>query len=63
MVKAAVCSKTVVLLLLYSLLLPLWDSVTVLCFVVRSFVSIVFQLYLWGKESWLLCLVCRPGVL
>ena len=37
----AVCSKAVVLLLLIRcwLLLPLWDSVIVLCFVVRYFVS------------------------
>ena len=35
--KAAVCSKAVVLLLLTFclLLLPLWESVIVLCFVVR----------------------------
>ena len=37
------CSKTVVLLLLTFclLLLPLWESVIVLCFVVRYFVSIL----------------------
>ena len=41
------------------LLLPLWDSVTVLFFVVRYFMSIlVLQLSWWGRESWMLCLVC-----
>ena len=43
---AAVCSKAVVMLLLTFclLLLPLWDSAIVLCFVVRNFISIlVFQ--------------------
>ena len=40
---AAVRSKAVVLLLLTFciLLLPLWESVTVLCFVVRYFLSIL----------------------
>ena len=51
----------VLLLLTFCLLLfPLWESVIVLCFVVRCFMSIlVLQ---WGRESWLLCLVCLPGV-
>ena len=45
------------------LLLPLWESVTVLCFVVRYFMSIlVLQSSWWGRGSWLLCLVCLPGV-
>ena len=41
--KAAVRSKAVVLLLLTFclLLLPLWESVFVLCFVVRYFMSIL----------------------
>ena len=41
--KAAVRSKVVVLLLLTFclLLLPLWESVIVLCFVVRYFMSIL----------------------
>ena len=41
--KAAVRSKAVVLLLLTFclLLLPLWESVIVLCFVVRYFMSIL----------------------
>ena len=41
--KAAVRSKAVVLLLLTSclLLLLLWDSVIVLCFVVRYFMSLL----------------------
>ena len=44
------------------LLLPLWDSVIVLCFVVGYFVSIlVLQSSRWGRESWLLCFVCLPG--
>ena len=43
MAKAAVRSKAVVLLLLTFclLLLPLWESVTVLCFVMRYFMSIL----------------------
>ena len=58
MAFAAVQSKAVVR---YWLLLPLWDSVT--CFVVRYFVSIlVLQSSWWGRERWLLCLVCLPGV-
>ena len=46
------------------LLLPLWESVIVICFVVRYFMSIlVLQSSWWGRESWLLCLICLPGVL
>ena len=46
------------------LLLPLWKSVIVLCFVVLYFMSIlVLQSSLWGRESWLLYLICLPGVL
>ena len=62
---AAVRSKAVVLLLLTFclLLLPLCESVIVLCFVVRCFVSVlVLQSSWWGRESWLLCLICLPGV-
>ena len=58
-------STAVVLLLLtfYLLLLPLFESVTVLCFVVRYFMSIlVLQSSKLGRESWLLCLICLPGV-
>ena len=41
------------------LLLPLWDSVIV----VHWFMSIlVLQSFWWGRESWLFCLVCLPGV-
>ena len=41
----------------------LWESVIVLCFVVRYFMSIlVLQSSWWGRESWLLCLICLPGV-
>ena len=61
----AVPSKAVVLLLLTCclLLLPLWDSVIVLCFVVRYFVSIlVLQSSRLGRESWSLSFVCLPGV-
>ena len=65
--SAAVRSKAVVMLLLLTfclLLLPLWESVIVLCFVVRYFMSIlVLQSSWWGRESWLFCLVCLPGVL
>ena len=62
---AAVRSKAVVLLLLTFclVLLPLWESVIVLRFVVRYFMSIlVLQSSWWGRESWLLCLICLPGV-
>ena len=46
-----------------SLLIPLWESVIVLCFVVRYFMSIlVLQSSWWGGESWLLCFICLPGV-
>ena len=39
------------------------ESVIVLCFVVRYFMSIlVLQSSWWGRESWLLCLICLPGV-
>ena len=55
---AAVRSKAVVLLLLTFclLLLPLWESVVVLCFVVRCFVSI---LVLWSSwwGGWLVALL------
>ena len=41
-----------------------WESVIVLCFVVRCFVSVlVLQSSWYGRESWLLCLICLPGVL
>ena len=47
----------------FLLLLPLWESVIVLYFVVRYFMSIlVLQSSLWGRESWLLCLIGLPGV-
>ena len=40
-----------------------FNSVIVLCFVVCYFVSIlVLQSSRWGRESWLLCFVCLPGV-
>ena len=62
----AVRSKAVALLLLLFIwwwLHPLWDSLIVLCFVVRYFLSILLlQLYWWGRQSWLLSLVCLPGV-
>ena len=53
------------LLLLYHLvvLLPLWDSVIGICFVVRYFMSIlVLQKSCWGRVSWLLYFICLPGV-
>ena len=43
--QSAVCSKAVVLLLLLIpclLLLPLWESVIIVCFVVRYFMSNLF---------------------
>ena len=45
------------------LLLPLWDSVIVLCFVVRDFcVHSSFAIILMGKrEGWFLCFVCLSG--
>ena len=61
----AVRSRAVVLLLLTFclVLLLLWECVIVLCFVVRCFMSIlVLQSSWWGRESWLLCLICLPGV-
>ena len=64
MFHSAVRSKAVVLLLLtFSLLLlPLWESVIVLCFIVRYFMSIlVLQPSWWGRESWLLYFACLPG--
>ena len=62
---ATVRSKAVVLLLIRCwLLLLLWDSVIVLCLAVCYIVSIlVLRSSLWGRESWLLCFVCLPGVL
>ena len=45
------------------LLFQLWNSVIVLCFVVRYFMSIlVLQSSWWGRESWLHCFVCLPAV-
>ena len=45
------------------LLRPLWESVIVLCFVVCYYMSILkLQSSWWGRESWLLCLICLPGV-
>ena len=54
---AAVRSGVVVLLMFIRccVLLPLCDSVVVLCFVVRCFVSVlVLPSSRWGRESWLL---------
>ena len=40
-----------------------WESVIVLCFVVCYYISIlVLQSSWWGRDSWLLCLICLPGV-
>ena len=45
------------------LLLPMWESVIFLCFVVRYFMSILgLQSSCWGRESWLPCLVCLQGI-
>ena len=45
------------------LLLPLWESVIVLCFVIRYVMSIlVLKSPWWGRESWLLCLISLPAV-
>ena len=66
-VKDNKCQTKQLLMLLLTfclLLLPLRESVIVLCFVVRYFMSIlVLQSSWWGRESWLLCLICLPGVL
>ena len=53
MAYAAVRSKMVVLLLLNFclLLLPLWESVIVLCFVVSYFMSILVLIILMGKRE------------
>ena len=58
------CKAVGLLLLTFCLLLlPLWESVIVVLLVVRYFMSIlVLQSSWWGRESWLLCLICLPGV-
>ena len=62
-VLAAVLCKAVVMLLLIRcwLLIPLWDSVSVLCFVVRCFVPILVFNHLDGEER-AGCFVCLPCV-
>ena len=64
---AVVRSKSVVLLLVIHcwLLFSLWESVIVLCFVVRYFIfTLVLQSSWWGRESWLLCFYfCLPSAL
>ena len=58
-------AKAVVLMLLTCclLLLPLWDSVIVQCFVVHFFMSLLVLQSSWrGRESWLFCLVCLTSV-
>ena len=64
--KAAIRSKAVVLLLLTFclLLLPLWKSVIVLCFVVRYFIAIILMgkrelIALLNLSSWCLVMVKR----
>ena len=64
----AVPSKAAVLLLLIHclLLLQLWESVIVLCFVVRNLMSILVCNHLDGKEraycfAWFVLLVSRDG--
>ena len=59
-----VCKQTVKTLIEKSAeVLLLWESVIVLLFVVRYFMSIqVLQSSWWGRKSWLLCLICLPGV-
>ena len=53
----------VLLLLTFCLLLLLlWESVIVLCFVVCCNVHLSIAIILMGRESWLLCLICLPGV-
>ena len=60
-ILATVRSKAVVLLLL--IVTPIVGFVIVLCFALRNFVSvIVLQSSRWGRQSWLLCFVCLPGV-
>ena len=42
---------------------PIVGVCNVICFVVVYFMSIlVLQSSWWGRESWLLCLICLPGV-
>ena len=64
LVTEIIYQSLVLLLLTFCLLLlPLWESVIVLSFVVRYFMSIlVLQSSWWGRESWLLCLICLPDV-
>ena len=61
---AAVRSKIVALLLLIRclLLLPLWNSVIVICFVVRYLMSILVFTHPDGEEK-SFCFVCLPGVM
>ena len=42
------------------LLIPLWESLIVLCFAERDCISILASW--WDSESWLLFLVCLPSV-
>ena len=49
------CSVCLQNVLLELLLLPLWESVIVLCFVFMSI--LVLQSSWWGRESWLLCII------
>ena len=60
---AVVCSKAVVLLLLIRclLLLLLWDSVIVLCFAVRSFMSILVLLSSSMGKRELFAFFCLSG--
>ena len=65
MALAAVRSKAVLVLLIIRcwLLLPLWESVIVLCFCCELlYVYSSFAIIPIGRESWLLCSVCLPGV-
>ena len=58
------CRLYKILLLIHGwLLLLLWDSVNFSMFCCVNFVSIlVLQSSRWGRESWLFCFVCLPGV-
>ena len=64
MAYAAVRSKPVVLLLLTLFIVtPIVGVCNCSIFVVRYLMTIlVLQSSWWGRESWLLCLICLSGV-
>ena len=62
MFKLSRISGSVVIDFLF-IVTPIVGICNFLCFVVRYFMSIlVLQSSWWGRESWLLCLICLAGV-